>query len=398
MTTPQRSKIERHGFGLKQDVLPLLEGNYKSALLEKIKANGYGWKEGRVRIRLAREFGFCYGVDRAVDFAYETRAKFPLRPIYITNEIIHNASVNRKLIDMGVQFLSGPYKGEKGIGDVGPEDIVLLPAFGTTVEEFERLRTKGCLLVDTTCGSVIAVWKRVEQYARDGFTAVIHGKFDHEETRATCSRAGKYVVVRDGVEARILCGHILEGGGREDFFRTFGNKVSSGFDPAKNLERIGCANQTTMLSRESVEIADRIRGAMARKYGEKDLGAHFRHFDTICTSTQDRQDAIRELLSGEKLDLVIVIGGYNSSNTTHLLEICRSGGCTAYHVKDADCFRSPDEIEHKPLDSGTPVLSGGWLPDGEITVGITAGASTPDRIIEEVILKIGLFAKGADES
>jgi len=397
MKKSRESKIERHGFGLKQEVAPLLSENYKSELLEKIKAGGYEWKEGRVRVRLARQFGFCYGVDRAVDYAYETRAKFPDRRIFITNEIIHNASVNRRLMDMGIGFLSGPYRGAKGIEDITPEDIVLLPAFGTTLEELERLRAKGCVLVDTTCGSVIAVWKRVEQYARDGFTAVIHGKFDHEETRATCSRAARYVVVRDKKEARLLCEYLLHEKEPEDFFRAFGGKVSRGFDPGNDLGKIGCANQTTMLSRESVEIAEIIRRAMAQKYGQAALGEHFRHFDTICTSTQDRQDAIQELLSGGKPDLVIVIGGYNSSNTTHLVEICLAAGIPAYHVKDADCLRSRGEIEHKPLNSETPLIARDWLPDGEITAGITAGASTPDKIIEEVILKIGLFSKGAKE-
>jgi len=387
--------MERHGFGLKQEVTPILDRNYRSELIEKIKENRYELEIGRVRFRLAKEFGFCPGVDRAVDFAYETRAKFPEKSIFITNEIIHNPTVNRKLIEMGIRFLKGPYKGEAGIEEIRKEDVVLLPAFGTTVEELKQLNQKGCLLVDTTCGSVIAVWKRVEQYAKDGFTAVIHGKYDHEETRATCSRAGRYVVIWDKKEAELLCGHILRKNSREDFFRVFGNRVSGGFDPDRDLLRVGCANQTTMLSRESIEITNRIRNAMIEKYGEKNLEDHFRHFDTICSSTQDRQDAIQKLLSEERPDFVVVIGGYNSSNTTHLLEICQSENVKAYHVKDAGCFRSKDEIEHKPLDSRNSVIARNWLPCGRLTVGITAGASTPNRLIEEIILKISQIANGA---
>ncbi|HNV85508.1 MAG TPA: 4-hydroxy-3-methylbut-2-enyl diphosphate reductase [Candidatus Omnitrophota bacterium] len=395
MEKSENSKSERHGFGMKQEITPVLAQTYRSELVEKIKTNRYEWEIGRVRFRLAKEFGFCPGVDRAVDLAYETRAKFPEKRIFITNEIIHNPTVNRKLIEMGIRFLKGPYQGETGIEDIRKDDAVLIPAFGMTLEELKHLNEKGCLLVDTTCGSVIAVWKRVEQYARDGFTAVIHGKYDHEETRATCSRAGRYVVVWDKKEAECLCGYILRGGPREDFFGMFRDRSSEGFDPDRDLLRVGCANQTTMLSRESIEIANSIRNVMIAKYGEAELAKHFRHFDTICSSTQDRQDAVQKLLSEARPDFAVVIGGYNSSNTTHLLEICLTEGVKAYHVKDAGCFRSGEEIEHKPLGAQTPVLERGWLSEGKITVGITAGASTPDRLIEEVILKISQIANGA---
>jgi 4-hydroxy-3-methylbut-2-enyl diphosphate reductase len=394
MQTPdtQDPQIQRRGFGLRREILPLLAENYKSGLVENIRSNNHVWAKGRVTFHLAREFGFCYGVDKAIDFAYETRTKFPDRNIYITNEIIHNPTVNRKMQEMGIRFLNGPDKADKGLEDVEPGDIILIPAFGTTVAELEDLKKKGCLLVDTTCGSVVAVWKRVEKYAADGFTALIHGKYNHEETQATSSRAGKYLVVRDKEEAQNVCDYIVNGGDRERFLACFAKASSPGFDPDRDLERLGCANQTTMLSSESLEIANMLQEAMTRRYGAEALSEHFRHFDTICSATQERQDAVLALLAGQKLDLMIVIGGYNSSNTSHLLEIAQHAGVPGYHVKDAACIRSKGAIEHKLLGSPDPAVTTSWLPEGKIMVGITAGASTPNRIVEEVIVKISEVA------
>ncbi len=386
------SNLRNRGFGLRREILPLLAENYKSRLVEDMKANGYTWTLGGITFKLAKEFGFCYGVDKAIDFAYETRAKFPDRKIYITSEIIHNPMVNRKLIEMGIEFLSGPYKGSKGVEDIAEEDIVLLPAFGTTVKELEYLRKKNCLLVDSTCNSVVAVWCRVEKYAEEDFTAVIHGKYDHEETRATASRAGKFLVVWDKKEAGMLCDYIVKGGSPELFLQRFEKAVSPGFDPDRDLERVGCANQTTMMSSESLEIANLIQETMIKRYGREELANHFRHFDTICSATQERQDAILGLLQSEKIDLAMVIGGYNSSNTTHLAEIAMRLGVPYYHVKDAGCILSKNEIEHKPLGSQATTVTSGWLPQGKVVIAVTAGASTPNRVIEEVIEKIGSVA------
>lgn len=385
------SSIIRKSFGLKEEIKPQLEASYHSPLIDRIKKEGYRLAAGDLVIRLAEEFGFCYGVDRAVDYAYETRAKFPTKRIFLTNEIIHNPRVNTKLQEIGIQFLHGPYQAGGGMESVSREDVVIIPAFGTTTAQLNELQKKGCILVDTTCGSVMSVWKRVESYAREGFTAVIHGKYDHEETQATSSRAtqypgGKYLVVRDKKETREVCGYIEERGDRKKFFETFQRAFSEGFDPDRDLERIGCANQTTMLSSESLEIANLLQEAIGKRWGVSEILRRFRHFDTICSATQDRQDAVLKL-AREGIDLMIVVGGYNSSNTGHLVEISLEF-CPAYHVKDATCLVSRDEIEHKPVNQAGPVRSRRWLPEGKVSLGITAGASTPNRVIEEVIERI----------
>lgn len=391
MSEQAPSSIIRKSFGLKEEIRPQLEASYHSPLIDRIKKQGYCLEAGDLTIRLAHEFGFCYGVDRAVDYAYETRAQFPTKRIFLTNEIIHNPRVNTKLLEIGIQFLSGPYKAEGGVEKVTQEDVVIIPAFGTTTQELDRLQKKGCVLVDTTCGSVMSVWKRVDSYAREGFTAVIHGKYDHEETQATSSRAtqypgGKYLVVRDKTEARQVCDYIEGGGEREKFLGAFHKAFSLSFDPDQDLERIGCANQTTMLSSESLEIANMLQESIRRRWGVEELPRRFRHFDTICSATQDRQDAVLKL-AREGIDLMIVVGGYNSSNTGHLVEISLEF-CPAYHVKDATCILSQDEIEHKPVGASQPIRVRHWLPEGRVCLGITAGASTPNRVIEEVIEKI----------
>ena len=406
----EKTGIIRKSFGLKEEVRPLLEASYHSPLIDRIKAQDFRLEDGRLTVCLAREFGFCYGVDRAIDYAYETKAKFPDRRIFLTNEIIHNPQVNAKLRQMDIQFLSGPYAGGLSVEDIREEDVVIIPAFGTTLKDLDGLQKRGCVLVDTTCGSVMSVWKRVESYGRDGFTSVIHGKYDHEETQATSSRAiqypgGKYLIVRDKNQAQQVCDYIEGKGGREIFLKEFEKAVSPGFDPDSDLGRIGCANQTTMLSSESLEIANMLEMAMARCFGSDDLQTRFRHFDTICSATQDRQDAVLKL-AREGIDLMIVVGGYNSSNTGHLVEISLEF-CPAFHVKDADCIVSSDLIRHKktggeglsatqkadPSSTGKPaptdiIETRGWLPEGPVKIGVTAGASTPNRVIEEVIARI----------
>ena len=387
----EKTEIIRKSFGLKEQIRPQLEESYHSSLIDRIKQENFRHKAGRLTICLAEEFGFCYGVDRAIDYAYETRAKFPDRQIYITNEIIHNPQVNEKLVDMGIHFLDGSYSKGLTYDKIQKEDVVIIPAFGATVKEINSLVEKGCVMVDTTCGSVMTVWKRVESYSRDAFTSVIHGKYDHEETCATSSRAlrypeGKYLIVRDKEETQMVCDYIEGKGNREAFLTHFENAMSPKFDPDQDLQHIGCANQTTMLSSESLEIASMLQEALRRQYGEETLPKMFRHFDTICSATQDRQDAVIKLLK-EDLDLMIVVGGFNSSNTGHLCEISTEYG-PAFHVNDKSCIISKDLIRHKKVFSTEILETRAWLPKGDLKVGVTAGASTPNRVIEEVIERV----------
>ncbi len=382
----------RKGFGLKGAIEGALTADYHSRVVDAIRGAGYALRVGDLTFRLAGEFGFCYGVDRAVEYAYETRTKFPGKRTFLVGEIIHNPHVNHKLEAMGVQFLHRPDGGEFDFSAVSPADVVILPAFGVTVKDFERLRAVGCVLVDTTCGSVLNVWKRVESYARDGFTAVVHGKNYHEETKATSSQVnkhagGKYLVVRDMGEARVVCEYIEGRGKREAFVELFDGKMSPGFDPDRDLERIGVANQTTMLSGESLAIAAEIRKSMGRRWGEAALADHFRTFDTICSATQERQDAVLKLIA-EPLDLMVVIGGYNSSNTTHLAAICHDKVAT-YHIADAMCIDvETGAIRHRPVGEHEETRQDRWLPDGPLTIGVTAGASTPNNKIGETIERI----------
>ncbi len=387
---PSADGVFRRGFGLKSQIEEELASDYHSDLIEQIRAGGGRLTVGEIEIRLAKEFGFCYGVDKAVDFAYETRRNFPDRRIFLTAEIIHNPRVNTRLTEMGVKFLSGQYACGVTPDDIRAEDVVILPAFGVGLEELERYRQRGCVLVDTTCGSVVHVWKRVEKYAREGFTSLIHGKYRHEETIATASHAssggeGRYIVVLDKSEAGAVCDFIRHGGDAEAMSRLFENRVSSGFDFARDLERIGVANQTTMLSSESMEIAGMVREAMIERYGAAQIEDHFRSFDTICHATQERQDAVMEMMI-EPPDLMIVIGGYNSSNTHHLCEIA-SKYCPTYHIDETDCLISQREIRHKPLDlESEPTVTAKWFPEKRpLSIGLTAGASTPNKVIAEII-------------
>ena len=316
--------IFRKGLDLKHEVAGTLAESYRSDLVAAIKDNDYRYTSGRLTIHLAREFGFCYGVDRAVDYAYQTRKRFPDRSVLLTGEIIHNPHVNDQLRAQGIRFLSD--EGES-IDALTPDDVVILPAFGVTIELLADLDRRGCTLVDTTCGSVLNVWKNVKRYAADDFTSVIHGKYWHEETRATASQAlhagrGHYLVVLNREEAALACDYIRGNETREAFLAGFEHAVSPGFDPDRDLQRVGCANQTTMLSSESLEIGEMFRAAMRARYGDADIAVRFRAFDTICSATQDRQDAVAALLEEQPLDLMIVIGGYNSSNTCNLARIC----------------------------------------------------------------------------
>jgi 4-hydroxy-3-methylbut-2-en-1-yl diphosphate reductase len=335
-----------------------------------------------------------------VDYAYQARRRFPGRNVFLTGEIIHNPHVNDRLRDNGIRFLSD--SGERR-DTLGPDDVVILPAFGVTVGEMAQLTDQGCTLVDTTCGSVLNVWKNVTRYAQDGFTAIIHGKVKHEETRATASQAlkyprGRYLVVLDREEAGIVCDFIRNGGDTAAFATRFGGAASAGFDPAADLVRIGCANQTTMLMSESLAIGEMFRAAMLDRYGEEALPRHFRAFDTICSATQERQDAVLALLAEQSLDLMLVVGGYNSSNTCNLARICAERVRT-FHVADPECLVSREEVRHRPVGApsttmGREEVTRDWLPaSGPVNVGLTAGASTPNNIVGHVIKQLDAFCR-----
>jgi 4-hydroxy-3-methylbut-2-enyl diphosphate reductase len=390
--------IFRKGLDMKEAVAGELAAAYDSAIVDRVRANDFRYDSGRLTVHLAREFGFCYGVDRAVDYAYQARRRFPGRNVFLTGEIIHNPHVNDRLREAGIRFLSD--RGERA-DLLGPDDVVILPAFGVTVSDMAHLSGQGCTLVDTTCGSVLNVWKNVVRYAREGFTSIIHGKVKHEETRATASQAlkhphGRYLIVLDRAEANIVCEYIRSGGDRAAFLQRFAGAVSPGFDPDRDLERVGCANQTTMLMSESLEIGEMFRDAMRARYGDTALESQFRAFDTICSATQERQDAVIALLDHETLDLMLVVGGYNSSNTCNLARICAEKVRT-YHVADPECMSSAAEIRHRPVGApsttaGPEDVTRGWLPEsGPVAIGLTAGASTPNNIVGEVIRKLEQF-------
>ena len=391
--------IFRKGLDMKAAVADQLAQAYHSRIVDDLRSDGYVRTHGRLTIHLAREFGFCYGVERAVDYAYQTRKKFPNSRVFLTGEIIHNPHVNNQLRAQGIRFLTDPGEDRTTLGH---DDVVILPAFGVSVDDMVRLDRQGCTLVDTTCGSVLTVWKNVKRYAQDGFTSIIHGKLHHEETRATASQAslfpdGHYLVVLDKGEAAEVCRYIVEGGDRWAFLERFGPAASPGFDPDRHLLRIGCANQTTMLMAESLEIGEMFRAAMEARHGASAVDDVFRSFDTICSATQERQDAVIALLDEAPLDLMVVIGGYNSSNTCNLAKICAER-CPTFHIAEADCLVSATEVRHRRI--GAPSTSAvaetvarDWLPANRpLVIGLTAGASTPNNVVGQVVARLEALA------
>ena len=378
-------RYNRRGFGLGNEVAGSLEQAYQSDLIAKLRESGYSLESGRLSVRLAEAFGFCWGVERAVAMAYETRRHYPTERIWITNEIIHNPSVNDHLRDMNVLFISVE-DGMKDFSEVASGDVVILPAFGATVQEMQLLSERGCHIVDTTCPWVSKVWNTVEKHKKHSFTSIIHGKVKHEETLATSSFAGTYLVVLDLAEAQMVSEYILGNGDRQSFMDRFAKACSPGFDPDRDLIRVGVANQTTMLKSETEEIGRLFERTMLQRFGPIELNEHFLAFNTICDATQERQDAIFALVD-EPLDLMVVIGGYNSSNTTHLQEIAVSRGIRSFHIDTPERIGPGNRIEHMPL-GGELEIELPFLPEGPIRVGITSGASTPDRVVEDVIERL----------
>ncbi|MFZ9149478.1 MAG: 4-hydroxy-3-methylbut-2-enyl diphosphate reductase, partial [Vulcanococcus sp.] len=378
-------RYNRRGFGLGEEVAGSLEQAYQSNLIANLRENGYQLSHGRLNVKLAEAFGFCWGVERAVAMAYETRRHYPTERIWITNEIIHNPSVNDHLREMDVLFIPVE-KGVKDFSGIASGDVVILPAFGATVQEMQLLNERGCHIVDTTCPWVSKVWNTVEKHKKHDITSIIHGKVKHEETLATSSFAGTYLVVLDLAEAQLVCDYILGKGDRESFMARFAKACSPGFDPDRDLNRVGVANQTTMLKSETEEIGRMFERTMLQRFGPVELNDHFVAFNTICDATQERQDAMFALVD-EPLDLMVVIGGYNSSNTTHLQEIAITRGIRSFHIDTPERIGPGNRIEHKPLGADLEVVEP-FLPDGPLRVGITSGASTPDRVVEDIISRL----------
>ena len=381
----QSDNYHRRGFGHDEEVAGTMNTEYQSNLIQTIRDRNYRLQRGEVTIYLAEAFGFCWGVERAVAMAYETRQHFPTERIWITNEIIHNPSVNQRLKEMNVGFIE-VIDGQKDFSVVDTGDVVILPAFGASVQEMQLLNDKNCTIVDTTCPWVSKVWNSVEKHKKRDYTSIVHGKYAHEETVATISFADRYLVVLNLDQAKYVTNYILNGGDKAEFLAKFANAYSEGFDPDRDLVRLGIANQTTMLKSETEQIGKLLEQTMLQKYGPTELDRHFMSFNTICDATQERQDAMLNLVE-EDLDFAMVIGGFNSSNTTHLQEIAVEYNIPSYHIDSAERIISRDRLEHKPLGKDIEVATN-WLPDGKISVGITSGASTPDKVVADAIEKI----------
>jgi len=390
----QRKKINLRRPDIMEAVSAQVLSHYRSEMVETVRANGGIISAGGLTVKLAKEFGFCYGVERAIDLAYAARKYYsdvaPHTPIYLLGEIIHNPEVNDQIRNMGIQIIS-PKPTDEEVERLESGDAVIIPAFGTEVSTRKKLEAKGCVLIDTTCGDVMSVWKRVRQYSKEHVTSIIHGKAKHEETKATTSQAraygsGHYLVVFNLAETDYVCNYILHGGDKLEFLKKFEGAFSAGFDPDLHLQAVGVANQTTMLRGETEEVQRRFRAVMEKKYGVDSIGNHFRFFDTICGATQDRQDALEKMLL-EPPNLLIVIGGYNSSNTSHLAEMGEAKLPT-YFIKNAAMMESAARIRHYDQHKKEEVVTQAWLPAGKIVVGITAGASCPNNLIEDSIRRL----------
>ncbi len=366
-----------------------------------MRANGNTWTHAGLTVRLAEAYGYCWGVERAVQMAYEARRAWPGAKVHVTNEIIHNPAVNARLVEMDIAIIQDVPGVGKDFSGVAPDDVVILPAFGASVQEMKLLAERGVQIVDTTCPWVAKVWNAVDNQARKAHTSIIHGKYSHEETVATASFAGTYLIVRDLEEARYVCDYILNGGDAGAFLARFKNAVSPGFDPDADLDRVGLANQTTMLRDETTAIGKLLEATQMRRWGPADLASHYMVMDTICDATQERQDAVHALVAnGEKAgaatpadsppDMVLVVGGFNSSNTSHLQEIPEGRGVPSFWVDGARCVDvGANTVTHK-LAHGDMLTTSPWIPVGgpgaaPLTVGVTSGASTPDRAVEEVL-------------
>lgn len=390
-TPPKRKRVNVRSPDVMELVSAEIANHYHSSMVDRIRGQNGRITIGNTTLLLAEQFGFCYGVERAIDLAYASRRVFPDRRIFLIGEIIHNPDVNLQLEEMGI--ISLPWESmDESYENLTDEDVVIVPAFGAPTTFMEKINDKGCYVIDTTCGDVMKVWKRVRGYAKGGVTSIIHGKAGHEETRATSSRAmgedgnGNYLVILTLEDTDYVCNYIRNGGDKEAFLSRFKHGYSRGFDPDKHLEEVGIANQTTMLKSETEEIQRRVRQAIMDRDGSSD---HFQMFDTICGATQERQDALFDMLKLD-MDMMFVVGGYNSSNTTHLVEIAEQKLPT-FFIRGARCIASVEEIIHYDIRQKKEISgekTSIFDPANPITVGITAGASCPNHLIEETMVKI----------
>lgn len=356
---------------------------------------------GPVRFLIPRHFGFCYGVQNAIDIAYRTIEEQQGKRIYLLSEMIHNPDVNADLQRKGVQFLFETDGTPKiNLEELTPNDVVIVPAFGTTVELQKKMESLGIdpYSYDTTCPFVEKVWKRGKQIGEKGFNIVIHGKYQHEETRATFSHAAthsKVVVVYNVEEAQILADCMLGKRGLDEFQTYFGHKSTPGFNPLTDLEFFGVINQTTMLATETQEVMEVLRKAALEKFGEPNVSQHFADTtDTLCYATNENQSATLALRE-EPADLALVIGGYNSSNTLHIVELLEQKMPT-YHIRNASEIENASLIHHFSQWDKKMHKTSNWLPNIKpLTIAITCGASCPDALVDEVILKIVALFEGA---
>lgn len=386
----------RQGF---KDVRPAveksMEAQFKSPLVDELKTNNFVIEKDGVTVHLAKDFGFCWGVERSIALAYEAVEHFPGKTVHITNELIHNPEVNDRLHDMNVQFIEKLSESKKDFDKVGEGDVVILPAFGASFEEMSLLNAKNVDVVDTTCPWVSKVWNTVDNHQRKGLTSIIHGKYGHEETVATTSFCEDYICVKDMKEAEMVADYIINGGDKNAFLKYFEKAVSKGFDPDTMLQKVGLANQTTMYKKETRAIGQLMQKAIIKKFGPVQAKDHYWEFDTICDATQERQDAIHELVENADslaLDFILVVGGWDSSNTAHLLEIPQKAGIRSFHINKADCIGADNTITHRTIKG--EIVTEKFLEDmDKVVLGVTSGASTPDKAVQDSLSQIFMLKK-----
>jgi 4-hydroxy-3-methylbut-2-enyl diphosphate reductase len=395
-------RFHRRGFKeVREGVESNMEDQFQSPIVNSLRTSNFVMDRDGVKVYLAKDFGFCWGVERSIALAYEAAEHFPDRKLHITNELIHNPEVNENLKAKNVQFIEKLGDGTKNFASVQDGDVVILPAFGASFEEMDYFDKKNVEIVDTTCPWVSKVWNTVDKHQKQGLTSVIHGKYAHEETVATTSFCEDFICVKNFEEAEMVANYILNGGDKDAFMKHFENAVSEGFDPDKHLEKVGLANQTTMYKKETRAIGQLFQKTMMKKFGPVKSKEHYMEFDTICDATQERQDAIHDMVeSAQKdgLDFILVIGGWDSSNTAHLLEIPVHAGIRAFHINRAECIGADNTITHRTVDGEIVTTQLLEDMDKEVVMGVTSGASTPDAAVQDSLSQIFLLKKMYDES